>query len=331
MAKSSSKKANYLVGVDLGGTKILAAVLDREGHILSREKKKSRVERGPSEVIHRILRCVESAIDQAGIKKSEVLALGIGSPGPLNPVTGVVEAPCNLPGWINVPLKTIMEQHLGFRVFLDNDVNVGTYGEYRMGAGVGIPNLVGIFIGTGIGGGLILNGQLYEGFNHVAGELGHVVIQADGPPCNCGRKGCYEALASRLHVTRRIGEMSAELEKPSLALELAEEDTANIRSSILKEAWQREDPVTRKALTAMADHTGLQIANLMNLLNPERFILGGGVIEALGDELLPIIDAKARAEAFPHAARNVSIVPAMLGDDAGIVGAAFLALERAGG
>jgi glucokinase len=320
------KSKKITVGVDLGATKVLAGVLDESGQILSRDKTKTNADKGVSEVIRRILNVIDNALKQAKVDKNKVLAVGIGCPGPLNPDTGVVECTPNMPGWVDIPLKTILEQHLGIKVYLENDVNVGTYGEFRLGAGVGAKHVVGIFIGTGIGGGLILNGKLWQGFNKNAGEIGHMVIQKDGPVCGCGRKGCYEALAARPAIAKRIVELSQKSGKKSLALEGV--DGVNIRSGQLARAWQAGDEAVRQALTEMCQYTGIVIANTIHLLNPEVIILGGGVMEALGNELVPLIEQAALKETFPCAARNVRIRKAMLGDDAGIIGAAFLARER---
>jgi glucokinase len=322
-------KEEFMIGVDLGGTKILAAVLNAAGGILARQKAHTLSGEGVAEVIGRIVHCIEGVIRDAGISKDRVIAIGVGSPGPLNPDTGVIESPVNLPGWDNIPLKTILEKRLKTRAHIENDVNAGTYGEFRMGAGVGIRDLVGIFIGTGIGGGLILDGKLYHGFNRNSGEIGHMVVGMDGPLCKCGRRGCYEAFAGRLSVIRRIQEISAAKKTPSLAVEYAGGDPSAVRSSHLARAWQAGDEAAHTALREMAEVSGVAIANLMNLLSPEMFVLGGGVIEALGKELLPIMEKAAFEQAFPVASRHVRIRPAMLGDDAGIIGAAFLARERA--
>lgn len=326
MAKES--KEEFLVGVDLGGTKILAAVMDHAGRILAREKTRTRVERGVSETLQRIVSCTEKAIKKSGIPRESILAVGVGSPGPLNPDTGVVEAPANLTGWKNVPLKTILQQHLKLPVYVENDVSVGTYGEFQMGSGVGMKDIVGIFIGTGIGGGLILDGRLYQGFNKTAGEIGHMILDPDGPLCGCGRRGCYEAFASRLNVVRRIGEISKEKKKPSPTLEAAGGDPAEVRSGLLLDGWRGGDVCVIEAIREMCYYTGLAVANLINLLCPEMFIMGGGVIEALSDELLPLIEETAFANSFEHSQRNVRIRPTTLGDDACVIGAAFLAAER---
>ncbi|NQU44221.1 ROK family protein [bacterium] len=330
MARLRTQDNRFMVGVDLGGTKILSAVLSPAGEILIRKKSQTRADRGPGEVIRRIVRNIQSVVKQSGIDKSLIAAVGIGSPGTLNPDTGVVEQPVNLPGWKDVPLKTILEKHLGLKVYLENDVNAGAYGEFRLGAGVGVRSMIALFIGTGIGGGMIIDGNLYQGFGKGAGELGHMVIQMDGPLCNCGRKGCFEAIAGRPALVRRIQKLDLQNDVRSLVLDYVDNDLAAVRSSHLSRAWHAADPSTTQALREMAGHTGLVVANLMHALNPELFVFGGGLIEALGRDLLPLIEQVARREALPNTSRNVRIRPAMLKDDAGVVGAAFLARERAG-
>jgi len=329
MAEAKKEKPEFVVGVDFGGTKILAAVLSPEGSIVGREKMRTRAERDASEVLQRIATCVEKAVESAGVPRDRIIAVGVGAPGPLNPDTGVIEAPPNFPGWKEIPLKTILEKHLDLRVHVENDVNAGTYGEYRMGAGIGVRDLVGIFIGTGIGGGLILNGRLYTGFNRTAGEVGHITLVPNGPKCGCGNLGCYEALAGRRAVVQRIHDLVAEGKaKGSSVLETVGGDLSAVRSNHLAEGWKTGDKATVTALTEMAEYTGIVIADIINFLNPELFVLGGGVIEALGAELVPLIDKAARLHAMPSTSRNVAIRRAMLGDDAVVIGAALLAHER---
>lgn len=325
--KSSDNQLPFLIGVDLGGTKILAAVVTSAGAILSRSKTRTRAEEGPGAVVRRIVKCVRNVMKSAKVSAEQVSVVGVGSPGPLNPETGVIETMPNLEGWEHFPLKTVLEQHLGMRVYVDNDVNVGTYGEYVMGAGVGRRDMMGIFIGTGIGGGLVLDGRMYYGFNRSAGEVGHMVIKTHGPRCNCGRKGCYEALAGRLSLVKRMESIARRKGIDSIVLRNRALGQRT-RSGELADAYRGGDAAVVQALEEMAGYTGIVIANLMNLINLELYVLGGGVMEALGAELVPLVEEKAREEAFPNSSRNVRVRPAMLGDDSGIVGAAFLALER---
>ena len=170
-----------VIGVDMGGTKILSAVIDAEGKILATAKVPTKAGKGASEVIDRIASSVQKAIDKSGVASDSIQAIGIGAPGPLDPATGVVIFAPNL-GWRDVPLKTELETRTGFPTFVDNDVNVGTLGEHVFGAGQGFQNVVGIFVGTGIGGGIILNGELFHGASKTAGEIGHIIVKAGGPP-----------------------------------------------------------------------------------------------------------------------------------------------------
>ncbi len=193
-----------VVGIDLGGTKILAAVISRGGEILSRSKRKTRSERGPAEVLDRMAECARDAVQAAGLSMSDILAVGVGSPGPLDPIRGVVLHTPNLEGFVDVHIKGELESRLGLPVFVDNDVNVGMYGEFVYGAARGVQHAVGLFVGTGVGGGIIIDGRLHHGFSQNGGELGHMILETRGPRCGCGNRGCLEAFASRTAIQRDL-------------------------------------------------------------------------------------------------------------------------------
>lgn len=325
MRKRSSKD-RYGMGVDMGATKVLIALVDGEGHILIRKKRRTKPEEGPDRSIDRIVDGILSAAGDAGIPLRRIEAIGIGAPGPLDPDRGVILSAPNLK-WTDVPLKDRIEERVGRPVFVNNDVNMGTLGEYVAGAGQGVSDLVGIFVGTGIGGGLILNGALYEGFNRTAGEIGHMVILENGPLCGCGSRGCVEALASRTAIVRDI-RAAIEAGEGSMIPERIEGDLSEIRSSMLARALQQRDPVAVRVLEGAARHLGMAVANLVNLLSPEMVVVGGGVMEAMGSHLLPIVQDTARTHAFPQAMREVRIVAAALGDDSGVLGAAEWARQK---
>ena len=193
----------YTLGIDLGGTKILAAVMDAEGQILCRVKKKTRVDLGQMMIIDRISRTVHEAIECSGIQPKKIRCIGIGAPGPINWQTGIMAEAPNL-GFKDFNIKRAMEENLGITTFAFNDVNAGTWGEYVLGAGRGSSSCLGVFVGTGIGSGIIIHHKLYEGAGRFAGEIGHMCIKLHGPVCGCGRRGCLEALASRTAMTRDI-------------------------------------------------------------------------------------------------------------------------------
>ncbi len=327
IAKTDSEK--YVVGVDMGGTKILAAIITGDGTILSRAKTATKAHKDPTQVIGRIADCINKAIKQAGLSKASIQSVGIGAPGPLDPKDGVIIFAPNL-NWYNVPLKKELESRLNIPTFLDNDVNVGTVGEFTHGAGQGANSLVGIFVGTGIGGGIILNGKLFHGTNKTAGEIGHMIVKANGPKCNCGNSGCLEAISSRTAITKKIRKAVLKQGRKSHILELNDGNLDNIRSKTLAKAVASGDKVTIKVIRRTAKYLGIGIASVVNFLNPEMIILGGGVVEALDDEFIKRIRKFAKAYALPNTMDGIEIVTAKLGDDAGVIGASVLARQNLG-
>lgn len=314
-----------VIGIDLGGTKILAAAVDASGVILGRAKRKTKAEGGVDAVVGRMVTAARRAAEAASLPWSEVAAVGVGSPGPLDPDTGVVAFAPNL-GWHDVPLRDLLEAEFGVPVAVDNDVNVGTLGEARLGAGVGKSDIVGIFVGTGIGGGIISRGRLLRGFRGTAGEIGHMVIDIGGAKCSCGSRGCLEAMASRNAILREIRE-SVRLGRKTVLARDGDGVLPQVRSRELAEAAANGDEVVLKALKGAARSLGVAVGSLANLLNPEVFVIGGGVIEAVGEVMLPRIAKEARKHAMEATFAGVEIVAAALGDDAGVLGASFLARE----
>ncbi len=328
MARKSRR--SYVVGVDLGGTKILTALINKKGEIVAQAKQATEAEMGPERVIARIAESVERVLRRADVVPERVLAIGVGAPGPLNPETGVILNAPNLPGWVDMPLAERLRDKTGLPVFVENDVNAGTYGEFKLGAGRDVSDLVGIFVGTGIGGGLILGGQLRSGFRHVAAEVGHMIIVADGPRCGCGACGCLEAVASRTAITRDLV-AAIKAGRTSILTELAGDKLDDLTSGVLAEAVQRGDALTLEMLGWAQHYLGLAVASIVNLIDPEMVILGGGVVEALGEYFLAPVRETAFANLIAkHDLQRVKIVAAKLGDQAGVLGAAMLAVARVG-
>lgn len=315
-----------VVGVDMGGTKILAAVVDEEGEILGTSKIPTNAKKSSSTVIDRISDCIRMAIHGSNVATDSIQAIGIGAPGPLDPETGIVIFAPNL-GWKNVPLKAELEKRLDIPTFVDNDVNVGTLGEYTFGAGQGVQNIVGIFVGTGIGGGIIMNGELFHGASKTAGEIGHIIVQEGGPRCGCGNRGCLEAFASRTAMTKTF-KKAIKKGKKSVLSKLTDGDLSTIRSSVLAKAVNSNDKLTLKVFKKTTKYLGVGIGSIVNFLNPEMIILGGGVVEALEDSFIDDIRAAAKKYALPDTLKGVQIVRAQLGDNAGVLGAAALARQR---
>ena len=322
----AAKKGEYFAGVDLGGTKILAGLFDGELNCLGRAKLSTKSERGPEEVIERIARCVRDAVDECDLDLKQVKAAGIGAPGTIDAGNGRVLFAPNLK-WEDVPLKKALEKALGLPVFVENDANAAMLGVYETELSSKPRHVIGIFLGTGIGGGIILDGKLYSGFTGTAGEIGHMVIQVGGPKCNCGNQGCFEALASRTAIFRRLTEAVAAGKKTILTESLGP-DLKDLRSGDLRKAIKKGDKLVENIVEEAAEYTGIAVANLINLFNPEVVVLGGGVIDALGDEMMAIILETAQDYGMSGAMKGVDIVASKRGDDAGIVGATVLARRQ---
>lgn len=319
-------KAEYLVGVDFGGTKILAGVFDSSLNCLGKTKVSTKSERGQEEVIERIARCIQDSVDECDLTMKQIRGVGIGAPGAVNPETGEVIFAPNLK-WEEVPLKKELEKKLGVPVFLENDGNICTLGIYETELKAKPRNVIGIFLGTGIGGGLIIEGKLYSGFNRTAGEIGHMVIEVGGPKCGCGNKGCFEALASRTAIFRQIQSAVKDGQKTILT-EMLGEDLKDLRSGDLRKAIRKGDKFTEKIIEDAAEYTGIAVANLINIFNPEVVVLGGGVIDALEDEMMAVIVETAQDYAMPGTAKGIEIIASKVGDDAGILGGAVLARKE---
>ena len=325
MAEESQGK-RYVVGVDLGGTKILVAGMDGDHTILSRTRVPTDPKEGTEAVVDRIGWAVSQVVKEMDISSDDVAGIGVGAPGPLDPETGVVTFAPNL-NWNNVPLKAMLEARLSVPVFVENDVNVGVLGEHRLGAGRGMTDLIGVFVGTGIGGGVIIGGKLYQGYNRSAGEVGHMVVRAGGPRCGCGNRGCWEAVASRTAIVRRIAKAFRKGEKGWLYRKIAG-NPSQVKSRALSRALAKGDPLVVREMKREARYLGIGVANLVNLFSPRMVILGGGVVEAMEMWLIKQVRRHVLRYALDHAMADVEIVPAALGDDAGILGCAVLVEER---
>jgi glucokinase len=318
----------YYVGVDLGGTKILAAAFTPGLKCLGKSKRRTKAERGPQAVVDRIARCVVDVVDECDLDLKLCRGVGLGAPGAVDFDAGRVIFAPNLE-WTDLPLKRELEKRLNVPVFLDNDCNVCTLGVYEQELGGKPASLVGMFIGTGIGGGLVLGGQPWLGASHTAAEIGHMVVQVDGPKCGCGRRGCLEALASRTAMLKRIQSAVKDGEKTAL-LDIVGDDLSKLKSSHLRKAVQQGDKLVTRTIEDAARHIGIGAANLINVLNPECVVVGGGVINALQEEMFDAIVAAAKEYTFPGADRGLKLMASKLGDDAGITGAAVLARRNAG-
>lgn len=314
-----SRATAYRIGVDLGGTNIQAGVLDADGTLLHRDRCKTKAKHGAEAVLERIAGLVERLIVDAGIERGHVAAVGVGAPGAIDVERGVVVNAVNL-RWTDLPVAARLADRLGLPVTLDNDVNVGAWGEHAAGAAKGHDDVLAVFVGTGIGGGLILNGRLYRGAHCTAGEIGHTILNADAP---LGQR-TLEDLASRSAIVRRLVQL-IESNHPSDVAERVGGKWEKVRSRVLAEAAAAGDPLTLELLDDAAHYLGTALANAVTLLSIPCVVLGGGLVDALGEPWVERVRERYHTRVFPPSLGETSIVPGALGDDAGLIGAALLA------
>lgn len=327
-----SKQKVYALGIDLGGTKTLASVIDvTSGDVVGSARKRTRAEKGQDFVAQRTIELSTAALDAAKLSPADIVSIGVGAAGQIDRKAGVILDAPNL-GVQNMPMGDILGKQFGKPVAVGNDVEVAALGEYLYGAGQGYSNFVCIFVGTGIGSGIVQNGRLYTGLSGTAGEVGHITIHAGGRICGCGNFGCLEAYASRTAITRAI--MAAiHHGRPSVLTDEAErqlrEGETIIRSGMLASAIQQKDEVVIEMVNDAAEDLGYGLAAVMNFYNPDAIVLGGGVVEAISMISERAI-FRARAAALSEPAKKTPIIRAKLGDYSGVVGAACLGAEKAG-
>lgn len=310
----------YWVGFDLGGTKMHAVLFDARMHPVVRRRKKTRGHEGAEAGIERISGIVDKLLEEAKITAGELAGIGVGVPGPVDMETGLIHDAPNL-GWSKVPLMELLEQRFGCRVAICNDVDAGVYGEYQFGAAKGARTALGVFPGTGIGGGLVYEGRIFRGQSSSCLELGHVPVIGDGSPCGCGRRGCLETVASRLAMSAEIAKAAYRGQAPHL-LRVAGTDLANIRSGILAESIAAGDGIVEQIVRNGARHLGTAIAGVVNLLLPDCIILGGGLVESLPKLYLEEVATELKRRVMPAFMKSYALKTAELGDDAGVLGAA---------
>jgi glucokinase len=313
-------KRQAVLAVDLGGTKMIVALVILTGRIISRKYYLTQADKGSRAVINRLSSAIKEAIAQAKLKNTEVIGIGIGAAGILDTRRGIVTTSPNLPGWRNVPLRDIIAARSGLATYIINDANAAALGEHRFGAGRGFDNLLYLTVSTGIGGGIIINGELYSGANGCAGELGHITIEADGPQCHCGNFGCLEALASGWAIAKEAVTRINQGERSSI-IELVEGGVENITAETVSAAARRGDRLACDIVARAANYLGIGLANLVNIFNPELIVIGGG-LSKMGNMLLKPAREVIKERAFRLPAQSVRIVRARLGSNAGIIGAA---------
>jgi len=320
------QEAKPVLAIDLGGTKIIAAIVSSQGQVMAREYYPTLAGEGPQSVIDRILSAIDQLLRVRNIDLFQLDSISIASAGAIDLDQGLVTSSPNLPGWYDIPLRDIVNRKYRVNTFLINDASAAALGEYNFGAGKGVNNLIYLTVSTGIGGGIIINGELYLGPSGSAGEIGHMTIDINGPRCSCGNIGCLETLASGTAVAgeaiRRIGQG----EESSLT-EMVEGKIENITAEKVGVAAQGGDSLALDVISEAATYLGVGMVNLVNIFNPEMIIVGGGVAQ-IGDLLLDPVRQMVKERAFQLSAQAVRIVPAQLGDNAGLLGAAVFALQQ---
>ena len=315
-----------VVGIDLGGTKILSAVVASDHRILGRAKRTTPAKEGGPAILQAMIACLDEALKNAGLTRQDIAGVGIGSPGPLDVKAGVILFSANL-NVKNFPIGPELAAALNRPVLVQNDVRVGGYAEFRLGAGRGYRDIIAAFVGTGIGGCVIQGGEIVTGSTGNAGELGHIIIRAGGPRCGCGARGCMEALASKTAIARRVNK-AVRKGLPTMLGDKIARKGGRLKSGDLADAVGARDLVALKEIQRAAHFLGLGLGGLINVFGPEIVIIGGGVAEALGDPYVDLVRTAARSQALADPDGLIRIDRAALGDDAGILGAALLAREK---
>jgi len=316
------------IGFDLGGTKMLAAVLDDDRRIVARTKNKTTGVDNDG-VFAQIQDTIDGVLKKAGISRKDLESVGIAAPGPIDMSSGTILSTPNL-GLKDFALSARLGDALGCPVYLENDVNAGLWGEFVSGVARGKRHVIGIFPGTGIGGGIIMNGTLFRGKNGSAGEIGHITVQTDGRRCGCGNHGCLETVASKTAIARDLALLAMNGQSPVLA-EAGATDIKLVKSGLIKKALDAGDYGVADVIDHAAYFLGIGMAAMVNTFDPEMIVLGGGLIEKLGSRFTDRAERTMRERSMPRLVADVAVVEAQLGDDAAVVGAADLADREHGG
>ena len=324
--QKSGRNELPVLAIDVGGTKIFAAVISSKGQVMAGEYYLTLADEGAEAVINRIFSAVDRLLSREDIDLSQLDSISIAAAGAIDIGKGLVTSSPNLPGWRDIPLRDIVKEKYKVNAFLLNDASAAALGEHHFGAGKGVNNLILLTVGTGIGGGIIINGKLYTGASGSAGELGHMTIDVNGPRCNCGSIGCLEMLASGTAVAREAIRRVTCGERSSL-IEIVEGKIGNITAEKVEKAAQGGDSLASEVILEAATYLGIGMVNLVNIFNPEMIVVGGGMAK-MGDLLLEPARQVVRERAFSLSAQAVRIVSAQLGDNSGVLGAAIFARQQ---
>lgn len=312
----------YKLGIDLGGTNIVAGVVDENCNIVATAKRKTACPRPADEILDDMAAVAVEAVENAGLKKEDIEAAGVGTPGAIDPVNGIVCYANNL-GFFDVPMAQMLKDRTGIDFYIENDANAAAYGEFLAGAGAGTKNFIMITLGTGVGGGVIIDGKIYSGSNYAGAELGHTVINMDGEMCSCGRQGCWEAYASATALIRQTKQ--AMIKYPNTIMwKLCNNDINSVNGRTAFDAMRENDEAGCIVVNKYVQYIAVGIANNINIFQPEIICIGGGISKE-GDNLIVPIKKLVEGDNYARSmTKKAEIKAATLGNDAGIIGAAYI-------
>lgn len=312
----------YYIGIDLGGTNIVAGVVDENYNIIKKASTKTNLPRPEKEIAEDMVKVSLQAVKEAGITMEDIEWVGVGTPGIANSEKGIIEYSCNL-GFDNTPMRDYIREKIDKPVYIENDANAAAYGEFVAGAAKGAKNAVCITLGTGVGGGIIIDGKIYSGSNFAGAEIGHMVIDVHGPKCSCGRKGCFEVFSSATGLIRMTRE-AMEQDKDTLMHKISQERNGKVTARTSFDAMRAGDKKAKEVVDEFINYLAVGITNTINIFQPDILCIGGGVCNEGDTLLLPVKELVSREVYSQDSPKNTEIVIAKLGNDAGIIGAAFL-------
>lgn len=318
--------SNLVLTADLGGTKMVVALVSPEGKIIEKHRQPTLAQDGPETVIERLYSSIDFLLDRNNTLPRQLEAMSLGIAGIIDTRNGIVDKAPNLPGWENLALKDKIADRYSVPVYILNEADATALGEHRYGAGKGLKNIALITLGTGIGGGLVLDGRLFIGSSGSAFEIGHMVIKDDGPDCGCGKNGCLETLASGTAIGREARRRITEGET-SMLFDMVKGSIENITSENVYKAAKKDDPLALRVLAGASHYLGLGVINLVSIINPEMIIISGSVAR-IGDLLLDPVRRMVKDKTFALMVKNLKIVRARLNENAGLIGAAAYALDQ---
>ena len=316
----------YYIGIDLGGTNIAAGVVNENNEIVAKTSVKTGSGRPVNLIVDDMANAAKSAAESIGLTLNEVEWVGVGAPGTANKASGVIEYSNNL-GWYDVPLVQMLEERTGKKVYIENDANAAAYGEYVAGAAKKADSSVMVTLGTGVGGGIVLNNKIYTGFNFAGAELGHSVIVVDGRPSTCERRGCLEAYASATGLITTTREYM-EKYKDSVMWDLVEHDLSKVSGRTAFDAMRKGDKAGKMVVDEYIKYLACGITNIINTFQPDILCIGGGICHEGDTLMVPLKEIVKREVYSRNSAKNTEIVAASLGNDAGIIGAALLGMAE---